>query len=137
MAASIKTGAAGPVGVVGYTDSVGDPAYNQTLSENRAAAVVAALQPLVNGAPAMLQPSGKGAADPVAPNQNSDGSDNPAGRAQNRRVTISYTVQPQPSPPAVIGSLPIRALGRALLSLNDPALHPSPSTLRPGFEPCR
>ncbi|MDQ2728448.1 MAG: OmpA family protein [Actinomycetota bacterium] len=100
VAASIRTGATGPVGVVGYTDSIGDPAYNQTLSENRAAAVVAALQPLLAGAPVMLQPSGRGAADPVAPNQNPDGSDNPAGRAQNRRVTISYTVQPQPSPPA-------------------------------------
>jgi outer membrane protein OmpA-like peptidoglycan-associated protein len=34
--------------------------------------------------------SGKGESEPVAPNENDDGSDNPDGRALNRRVEIRY-----------------------------------------------
>lgn len=34
------------------------------------------------------QTEGLGAANPVAPNANDDGSDNPEGRAKNRRVEI-------------------------------------------------
>jgi outer membrane protein OmpA-like peptidoglycan-associated protein len=33
---------------------------------------------------------GHGEADPVAPNVKKDGSDNPRGRARNRRVTITF-----------------------------------------------
>lgn len=33
---------------------------------------------------------GFGSAEPVAPNDNDDGSDNPEGRALNRRVEITY-----------------------------------------------
>ena len=51
-------------------------------------AVQAALAPLAPGA--TFQSTGKGAADPVAPNTNPDGSDNPEGRARNRRVTITF-----------------------------------------------
>jgi outer membrane protein OmpA-like peptidoglycan-associated protein len=82
----------GPIQVDGYTDAEGDRAYNQSLSERRARAVADALgraQPAVS---ARLAPQGHGAADPVAPNTKPDGSDNPAGRAENRRVTITYTV---------------------------------------------
>jgi OmpA-OmpF porin, OOP family len=82
----------GPIAVDGFTDAKGDGAYNQSLSERRARAVADALgraQPSVAG---RLTPAGHGSADPVAPNTNSDGSDNPAGRAKNRRVTITYTV---------------------------------------------
>lgn len=86
----IDTKAKGPVMIDGYTDSVGDATYNQMLSQQRAAAVQRALQPLVNAAGVTLIPSGHGAADPIAPNTNPDGSDNPAGRAQNRRVTVSF-----------------------------------------------
>ena len=78
----------GPVAVVGYTDSKGTAAYNADLSLRRAAAVQAALQPLAPGA--TFQVSGKGATDPVAPNAKPDGSDNPEGRARNRRVTITF-----------------------------------------------
>jgi len=34
--------------------------------------------------------TGHGEADPVAPNVKPDGGDNPQGRAQNRRVEISF-----------------------------------------------
>ncbi len=72
--------------VAGHTDSVADDAYNQTLSENRAQAVVDALQ--TNGAATSLTAVGYGETQPVAPNENPDGSDNPAGRQLNRRVEI-------------------------------------------------
>lgn len=72
--------------VVGHTDSVADDAYNQTLSEQRAQAVVNQLQ--ANGATTSLTATGYGETKPVAPNTNADGSDNPAGRQLNRRVEI-------------------------------------------------
>ena len=52
---------------------------------DRAAAVQAWLQ--AHGvADGRLQAQGRGASEPVAPNQHPDGRDNPEGRAKNRRV---------------------------------------------------
>lgn len=79
----------GPVAVTGYTDAVGDDASNLALSERRAAAVRDALAPQLPGVD--LTVIGRGEADPVAPNTRPDGSDNPAGRAANRRVTLTTT----------------------------------------------
>jgi OOP family OmpA-OmpF porin len=82
----------GPIYVDGYTDAKGNAGYNQPLSERRARAVAEALgraQPAVAN---RVTPRGHGAADPVAPNTNPNGSDNPSGRAKNRRVTVTYTV---------------------------------------------
>jgi outer membrane protein OmpA-like peptidoglycan-associated protein len=75
------------VAVAGYTDSVGAPSSNLTLSRRRARAVAAA----VAVARPDLVPSatGHGEASPVAPNS-VNGHDNPAGRAQNRRVTLRW-----------------------------------------------
>lgn len=98
VAARIKSGATGTVTVIGYTDSIGTDAVNIPLSQARAHSVVAALKPLVGAAPVSFQASGMGSADPVAPNTLSNGADNPAGRALNRRVTISYAVK-APTPP--------------------------------------
>ena len=86
------------------------------LSHARAVAVVAALQPALPGV--TLRANGLGAADPVAPNTKPDGTDNPAGRALNRRVTITFAVKapchgdtpPFPRPP---GIQPRRAPPRA------------------------
>lgn len=67
--------------VEGHTDNTGDAARNRTLSEARAAAVVAAL----TGAgieSARLQPAGFGDSRPVADNATEDG------RARNRRVEL-------------------------------------------------
>lgn len=91
LADTIKAKARGTVRIDGYTDSMGTPAYNQDLSQRRAAAVEGALRPLLTGVPAQIQVAGHGAADPVALNTNPDGSDNPAGRAKNRRVTITFS----------------------------------------------
>lgn len=85
----LKTVPAGQVVVTGYTDSIGDPSYNLTLSQQRAAAVQQYLAQQVNRPDLSYQAVGEGEADPVAPNTNPDGSDNPVGRAQNRRVTVA------------------------------------------------
>ena len=90
VAKDIDAKAKGQVMIDGYTDSVGDANYNQTLSEQRAAAVQQALQPLVHKAGVTFAAAGHGAANPVAPNAKPDGSDNPDGRAKNRRVTVSF-----------------------------------------------
>ena len=72
--------------VFGHTDSVSDEAFNRTLSEQRAQAVVSALE--AAGAPTSFEATGLGESAPIAPNENEDGSDNPAGRQLNRRVEI-------------------------------------------------
>jgi outer membrane protein OmpA-like peptidoglycan-associated protein len=67
--------------VVGHTDSDGEAAYNQQLSERRAQAVGNIL--LSNGVPQQrLQTFGRGESQPVASNLSA------AGKAQNRRVEI-------------------------------------------------
>lgn len=74
----------GTVQVVGHTDLKGPEDYNQRLSEERAASVVAFLTE--SGVPAArLRAAGRGETDPVAPNQTA-GTDDPEGRAKNRRV---------------------------------------------------
>ena len=72
--------------IYGHTDSVSDDAFNQQLSEARANAVKNDLAK--NGVTATMDATGYGESKPVAPNENADGSDNPAGRALNRRVEI-------------------------------------------------
>jgi outer membrane protein OmpA-like peptidoglycan-associated protein len=99
VAQQIKTRARGTVKVTGYTDSIGTDQFNLRLSQARARSVVAALTPLTPGVSYTSQ--GLGSADPVAPNTKPDGSDNPAGRALNRRVTIVFAAIPaRPTPPA-------------------------------------
>ena len=86
LATVIKDSKAPKVQVQGHTDSVSDDASNQTLSEQRAKAVTEALTS--NGVTASIESVGYGETKPVAPNENSDGSDNPAGRRLNRRVEV-------------------------------------------------
>lgn len=81
--------------VDGYTDSTGRKAYNQRLSEVRAQSVATVL---AQGGVAMdkLQARGHGASAYVASNANA------AGRAKNRRVTLTlvpprYDNQPIPA----------------------------------------
>lgn len=71
--------------VRGHTDSKGDDAYNQQLSERRAASVLAALRS--RGAAQQVEAKGYGEREPVAPNA-LQGQDNPSGRQLNRRVEI-------------------------------------------------
>ena len=77
------------VDVLGYTDSKGTDEINMPLSQERADAVAAVIS---RERPDLkVNAVGKGSQDPVARNTNSDGSDNPEGRAKNRRVEISYS----------------------------------------------
>jgi OOP family OmpA-OmpF porin len=77
------------VEVAGHTDSIGTDAYNQKLSERRARAVYDYL--VKNGVDAgrLMGPDGFGESRPIAPNTNPDGTDNPQGRAQNRRTELN------------------------------------------------
>ncbi len=75
------------VSVEGHTDSIGSEDYNQRLSQQRADAVSSALEH--DGVDSgRLHTKGFGKKYPIAPNKNSDGSDNPSGRAKNRRVEV-------------------------------------------------
>jgi outer membrane protein OmpA-like peptidoglycan-associated protein len=83
--AAARPGSAVTVG--GHADSVGEAADNQALSEDRADVVSAALQALGVDAD-RITATGFGETQPVAPNTNPDGSDNPEGRQVNRRVEV-------------------------------------------------
>ena len=73
--------------VVGYTDSVGDEDYNQTLSEKRASSVINYLQQYCKWKPfRMLTPTGMAESDPLADNGTEEG------RQQNRRVSVNILV---------------------------------------------
>jgi outer membrane protein OmpA-like peptidoglycan-associated protein len=77
-----------PVIVDGFTDALGTAAHNRPLSEARARAVADWLAQ-AGVARSRITSKGHGAESPVAPNKNNDGSDDPAGRQKNRRVTIT------------------------------------------------
>jgi outer membrane protein len=70
--------------VIGHTDSSGSDAYNQKLSEQRAATVAKYLEDRGIAA-GRLAVSGAGESEPVADNRTAEG------RAQNRRVVLKRT----------------------------------------------
>jgi outer membrane protein OmpA-like peptidoglycan-associated protein len=74
--------------VEGHADGKGNDAYNQSLSEKRAANVAQWLASRANLGAANVHARGWGKSKPLAPNTKPDGSDNPEGRATNRRVEI-------------------------------------------------
>lgn len=85
-AALLKKYPENSITINGYTDSVGNAAYNVDLSQRRAKAVADAL--IERGVPAsQVSYHGFGAANPVAPN------DTAAGRAKNRRVELEIHVK--------------------------------------------
>lgn len=77
------------VEVAGHTDSKGSDAYNQKLSERRATAVYNYLTSNGVSASRLTGPIGYGESRPIAPNTNANGSDNPEGRAKNRRTELN------------------------------------------------
>jgi outer membrane protein OmpA-like peptidoglycan-associated protein len=77
------------VAIHGYTDAKGAEAYNLRLSDRRAAAVKSWLVEKGGMNGKQIKTKGWGKANPVAPNTNPDGSDNPEGRQKNRRVEIT------------------------------------------------
>ncbi|XWK91148.1 MAG: OmpA family protein [Phormidium sp.] len=72
----------------GHTDSKGDDAYNEKLSRLRAAAVKYYFINVYKVPATRLQTKGLGKSQPIAPNNKTDGSDNPEGRQKNRRVEV-------------------------------------------------
>jgi len=89
------------VEIQSHTDSKGNDQYNQKLSQKRAESVV---NYLTNKgiSPKRLVPKGYGESKPVAPNDKEDGSDNPEGRAKNRRTDFK-----------IIGKLDIEVINDA------------------------
>lgn len=86
LASALAATGAPALEIGGHTDSVSDAAFNQQLSEDRAAAVADGLAE--RGITATVTTAGYGEDRPVAPNTLPDGGDNPAGRQLNRRVEI-------------------------------------------------
>ncbi len=76
--------------VLGFTDDKGGDDYNQALSERRAEAVKSYLVSNFGIDGGRVRTEGRGERDPVAPNRKPDGSDNPEGRQQNRRVEVVF-----------------------------------------------
>ena len=76
------------VTIDGFTDSIGNDAYNMTLSEKRARTVATWLEKNAGVKGDRLRTKGYGKTRPVAPNTKPDGTDDPDGRAKNRRVEI-------------------------------------------------
>ncbi len=75
--------------VAGHTDSIGRRRYNQALSERRAHAAYDYLTSHGIDAGRLAGPTGYGELKPIAPNTNEDGTDNPEGRARNRRTELN------------------------------------------------
>jgi outer membrane protein OmpA-like peptidoglycan-associated protein len=74
--------------IEGHTDSKGSEPYNLDLSNKRALSVKEWLISVGTLSDIEFQVEGHGESSPIAPNTNLDGSDNPDGRAANRRVEI-------------------------------------------------
>jgi outer membrane protein OmpA-like peptidoglycan-associated protein len=73
--------------IEGHTDAVGSEAYNQTLSEQRAASVKEYLVQQFHIDPTRLTVKGLGKSKPITTN------DTEAGRSKNRRVEVVNTGQ--------------------------------------------
>ncbi len=83
----LKQDAKRAIHINGHTDAMGTVDYNEALSDSRAAAVREIL--LAHGIPAnQIVTKAFGMSAPKAPNTNPDGTDNPTGRAQNRRAEV-------------------------------------------------
>jgi outer membrane protein OmpA-like peptidoglycan-associated protein len=88
VAAVLREHPGQPVRIEGHTDSKGSDAYNQALSEDRALSVRDWLVEEEGLDGTGFETVGYGEAQPAAPNEHPDGSDDPEGRQKNRRVEI-------------------------------------------------
>ena len=76
--------------ISGHTDSNGSDEYNMDLSQRRVESVMGYL--IDKGIDEKrLSAKGYGETQPIAPNTNTDGSDNPEGRKLNRRTEVKIT----------------------------------------------
>lgn len=126
-------GASPQVTCVGHADWIGSIAYNQTISVNRANAVANQIRVLAPHA--VVRAWGMGETQPIATNSTA------AGRALNRRVTVTYPVYV--IPPAPTNPVYGPPLGMNLLDLLNEWAGLDPDKLapirvewmmRPGFQ---
>lgn len=89
----IRQRSVGEVFVIGHTDSVGSDDYNRKLSRERAVAVMSWLNRHEGIPVSIMVGSGQGSSRPITHNTRPDGSDDPAGRARNRRVEIQMATR--------------------------------------------
>ncbi len=73
--------------IEGHADALGTPEYNRMLSERRAESVARSLV-FCGVARERMAVKGFGMSHPITANTNPDGTDNPEGRARNRRVEL-------------------------------------------------
>jgi outer membrane protein OmpA-like peptidoglycan-associated protein len=100
---SFKAG--GPITLRGHTDSKGLDSANLRASRKRAELVRDYL--VAKGVAAeRMTVIGLGETRPIAPNAKPDGSDDPEGRAKNRRVDVSVALPPPPEPQPQAGASP-------------------------------
>jgi outer membrane protein OmpA-like peptidoglycan-associated protein len=88
LATVLKAHPTAAVAIEGHTDGLGTDAYNQTLSEQRAASVKQWLVANAQVGATTISTRGWGKSKPAVPNTKADGSDDPQGRAKNRRVQV-------------------------------------------------
>ncbi len=93
VATVLKSYPGAQVMIEGHTDGKGSDAYNRPLSERRAATVAKWLAANAGIGAANIHTRGWGKTKPIAPNSKPDGSDDPEGRAKNRRVEITVMKQ--------------------------------------------
>ena len=89
----LKASPGATLSVEGHTDGKGTDAYNVPLSEKRAVNVAQWLASRANLPAASVRTKGWGKSKPITANTKPDGSDDPDGRAKNRRVEIIVTRQ--------------------------------------------
>lgn len=83
----LKASPAKKLKISGHTDALGTETYNMALSQQRADAVKQFF--LSQGLPlTQVVTVGFGRSQPLSPNANPDGTDNPSGRSKNRRAEI-------------------------------------------------
>lgn len=88
LATVLKANPTATVSIEGHTDAKGADAYNQTLSEQRAASVKQWLVANAQLSGTNISTRGWGKTKPLTHNAKPDGSDDPEGRAKNRRVQV-------------------------------------------------
>lgn len=88
LATVIQANPGAKVAIEGHTDARGTDDYNQKLSDARAASVKQWLVANAKVEASAISTRGFGKTRPLAPNATPDGSDDPQGRARNRRVEV-------------------------------------------------
>lgn len=129
LAQVLKDNPALQIDVVGHTDDVGNDKVNQSLSQARAQAVVAALSGRKGIAAERMAAIGRGATQPVASNKHEDG------RAKNRRVEIVARAGAT-APAGNAQASAAKPAGNAGSTAQAPASAPAPSNPQPA-EPAK